>query len=188
MKIIETERLLVRNFKIEDWCDLQEYISQEEVLKFESEWDITDEGCKDAVKYFSKGDTFWAVELKQSGKMIGHVYFKQAEPNEFMTWDLGYIFNPAYYGNGYATEACKGIVQCGFDNLDVHRVSAKCNPDNVSSWKLLERLSMRREGHCVKSVTFKKTVDGQPIWWDEYEYAILSDEWCDYEYKFTEFI
>ncbi|MGF7056818.1 hypothetical protein [Brassicibacter mesophilus] len=34
--------------------------------------------------------------------------------------------------------------------------------------------------------TTKKTVDGQPIWWDEY--AILSDEWCDYEYKFTEFI
>jgi RimJ/RimL family protein N-acetyltransferase len=118
--------------------------------------------------------------------MIGHVYFNKVKPVEFRNWELGYVFNPLYYGNGYATEACKCILQFGFDQLDIHRVSAKCSPENIRSWKLLERLSMRREGYSLKSVIFKYTSDGQPIWWDEYQYAILAEEGYEFEYKYIE--
>ncbi|QVK20749.1 GNAT family N-acetyltransferase [Mycoplasmatota bacterium] len=184
--IIETERLLVRNFKEEDWKDLQEYIIEEEVLKFESDWDSTDEGCKKAAMSLSQSNAFWAVELKTKGKMIGHVYFNQAMPKKFLSWNLGYIFNPKYYGKGYATEACKAIIQYGFDNLQIHRVSARCNPDNIKSWKLLERILMRREGNLKKSYFIKRNNNGDPIWWDEYEYGILREEWEDIEYKIIE--
>ncbi len=186
MSRIETERLLLRNFRPEDWRDLQEYISREEVLQFEPHWNSSDEACKKAAQDFARGDTFWAVELKNSGKMIGHVYFNKTEPAEFLTWDLGYIFNPEYYGRGYATEACKGVLQFGFDTLSVHRVSAKCSPENVRSWKLMERLSMRREGHGLKCVTFIKTADGKPVWWDEYQYSILAEEWTQFKCKYIE--
>ena len=177
MIIIETERLIVRNFKGEDWRDLYEYLSLKEVLKYEPEAESDEEDCKNKAIDRSKGDIFWAVVLKESDKMIGHVYFNQSEPKEFMTWDLGYIFNPKYYGCGYATEATRRILQYGFEQLGAHRIVAMCNPENTASWKLLERLSMRREGYLKKNVFFKRTDDGNPIWIDTYQYAMLAEEW-----------
>ncbi|MDT8718360.1 GNAT family N-acetyltransferase [Clostridium sp. 19966] len=187
MIIIETERLLVRNFKAEDWKDLQDYLLQKEIYEFEREWDTSDEAVKKSVDRFSEGNVFWAVELKKSSKMVGHIYFNKTEPEDFMTWELGYIFNPKYQGNGYATEACKALLQYAFERLNAHRIVADCNPENTKSWRLMERLSMRREGHYLKSATFKKTEDGKPIWWDGYEYGILEEEWqtfpCSYRDK-----
>ncbi len=119
---------------------------------------------------------FWAVCLKESGKLIGNLYFKQQEPNEGLTWELGYVFNPAYYGRGYATEAARRILRYGFEQLNAHRVIAMCNPDNTKSWKLLERLNMRRESHLIQNIFFKYDVQGMPIWTDTYEYAILRRE------------
>lgn len=183
MLTIETERLIVRNFKPEDWLDLQEYVSRQEVLKFEPHWDPSDEACQKAAQDFSGGDTFIVSELKGSGKMIGHVYFHRLEPAAFMTWELGYIFNPQYQGQGYATESCKAVLQYAFDIYKTHRVIAKCNPVNVRSWKLMERLGMRREGCGLKCVTHTKSSDGSPVWWDEYQYAILAEEWSGFECK-----
>lgn len=177
MKTIETERLIIRQFKPEDWKDLLEYISREEVLKYEPCWVPTEEACRKAAEDFSKGNVFWAAELKGSGKMIGHVYFNQAEPKEFKTWEIGYIFNPVFGGNGYATEACRAVMGYGFGKLNIHRVTGRCSPENVPSWKLLERLRMRREGHSLQAVTFTSAPDGGPIWWDEYLYAVLAGEW-----------
>jgi len=133
--IKESERLLLRTFKKEDWKDLQEYINDKEVLRFESNWDSSDEGCKKTTISLSQGNTFWAVELKTTGKMIGHVYFNQVIPKAIMNWNLGYIFNPKYYGKGYATEACEAIIQYGFDNLQIHRVFARCSPDIHDNYK-----------------------------------------------------
>lgn len=183
MRTVATERLLVRNFKTEDWKDLKGYISNKDAFEFEPRWDSSDEACKKAVEDFSRGDTFLAVQLKETGKMIGHVYFSKEGPDEFMTSELGYIFNPLYWGNGYAVEALKAVIQYAFDELNMHRIIAKTNPDNIKSWKLMERLSMRREGHSLKAVTFKKSIDGKPIWWDEYQYAILKEEWKKFDCK-----
>lgn len=176
MILIETKRLVVRQFKAADWKDLHEYLSQESVLKYEPETVSNEEDCKSIANERSQGDLFWAVCLKDTNKMIGHVYFGQKEPREFLTWVIGYIFNPAYYGKGYATEACQRILKYSFEELGAHRVIALCNPENVSSWKLLERLSMRREGVLKKEVFFKTTESGQPIWQDTYQYAILKEE------------
>ncbi|MBP1177475.1 RimJ/RimL family protein N-acetyltransferase [Paenibacillus sp. PvR133] len=109
--------------------------------------------------------------------MIGHIYFNQTVPFEFLTWEIGYIFNPRYYGNGYATEASRRVLQYGFEELKAHRIIAMCNPENASSWRLLERLLMRKEGHHMKKAFFNKTEEGQPIWHNAYQYAILADEW-----------
>ena len=55
-----------------------------------------------------------------------------------------------------------------------------CNPENTASWKLLERISMRREGHYKKLAYFKKSPNGKPLWHDAYEYAILAEEWFSF--------
>ena len=173
----ETERLIVRKFYANDWIDLHEYLSQKEVLKYEPASESGVEECKQIALDRSKGDIFWAVCCKETNKMIGHVYFEQIQPLEFLTWQIGYIFNPAYYGKGYATEACQAILQYGFDQLGAHRIIAMCNVENAASWKLLERLSMRREGHSLQNAFFERTDDSEPIWINSFQYAILEDEW-----------
>ena len=54
-----------------------------------------------------------------------------------------------------------------------------CNPKNERSWKLLERLHMRREGLLLQNIYFETDRNGAPIWLDTYEYAILKEEWCN---------
>ena len=61
-----------------------------------------------------------------------------------------------YQGNGYATEAARALVNDAFTNNNAHRVIARCNVLNTASWKLLERLGMRREGHLLQNVWFKR--------------------------------
>ena len=176
---LETERLILRKFLEEDWKDLYEYLSKENVIKFEPYDIYSQDECKEEAVNRSQNEAFWAVCLKENNKLIGNIYFKQQEPKEFMTWEIGYVFNPLYYGKGYATESSKRILQYGFEQIGMRRIIAKCNPENSASWKLLERLSMRLEGHFKKPVYFKKTIDGKEIWHDCYQYAMLEEEWFD---------
>ncbi|NLO09519.1 MAG: GNAT family N-acetyltransferase [Clostridiales bacterium] len=175
--LIETDRLVIRRFSSSDWKDIYEYLSQEQVVKYEPYGVLTDLECKKEAAIRSMNKAFLAVCLKGSCKLIGNLYFAEQEPKEFATWELGYVFNPIYYGKGYATESCRAIIDHGFKYLKVRRVVAMCNPDNISSWKLLERLKMRQEGHLLKNIYFKVDENGKPIWNDTYEYAILADEW-----------
>lgn len=179
MMVMETERLIIRKFKGNDWKDLYEYLSQESVVKYEPYEVYTEDASKQEAINRSENDAFWAVCLKENNKLIGNIYFQQQGPKEFLTWEIGYVFNPLYYGQGYATEASKRILQYGFEQLGAHRIMAKCNPENSPSSKLLERLLMRREGHFKKPAYFKKTINGKAIWHDCYQYAMLEEEWFD---------
>lgn len=174
--ILETDRLFLRRFCSDDWRGLYEYLSHEEVVKFEPYNVLNEEECKQEAIDRSHNDAFWAVCLKENGKLIGNVYFQRQEPEEFMTWEIGYVFNPKYYGKGYATEACKRVMKYAFEQLGAHRIIGRCDPENLSSWRLMERLSMRREGYFKKPAFFKKSADGKPIWHDAYQYSILEEE------------
>jgi Acetyltransferases, including N-acetylases of ribosomal proteins len=174
---LATERLLLRRFVAADWKDLHEYLSQAAVVQYEPYPVYTEDECRQEALDRSQQEAFWAVCLQTNGKLIGNIYFQQQEPRDFLTWEIGYVFNPAYYGQGYATESCQEILRYGFQQLHAYRIVAHCNPQNTASWKLLERLSMRREGHLRKNIFFKYDELGRPIWIDTYEYAILAEEW-----------
>ncbi len=172
---IETDRLIVRSHEASDSLDLYEYLSLPETYVFEPGSPITLEESKELALARSKGSAFVAVVLKSDNKMIGHLYFTQVEPKEFMTWKLGYIFNPKYQRKGYAIEAADSIVKWGFDNCNIHRIMARCNPKNTASWKLLERIGFEREGHFKKVAFFTKDPKGNPNWHDAYEYSKLRE-------------
>ncbi|EHI99571.1 GCN5-related N-acetyltransferase [Clostridium sp. DL-VIII] len=174
MKQIETERLTIRRFKGDDWKDFYEYVSNEEVLKFEPYKPFSEEETKNEAIRRTTDPAFWAVCLEENNKLIGNIYF--AEGN-FNTWEIGYVFNLNYWGNGYATESCKALMNYAFKDLKVRRIIAKCDPTNLNSWTVLERLTMRREGHLKESVYFFKDENDNPIWKDTYEYGILKKEW-----------
>lgn len=177
MGILETERLTLRKFFCKDWKDLYEYLSLEIVVKYEPYDVFTEDACKKEAEKRSQQDAFWAICLKENDKLIGSVYFQQQKPEKFLAWEIGYVFNPMFWRMGYATESCKEILRYGFQQLNTRRVVAMCNPKNENSWKLLERLNMRREGHLQKNIFFKYDEERNPIWNDTYEYAILADEW-----------
>jgi RimJ/RimL family protein N-acetyltransferase len=69
------------------------------------------------------------------------------------------------------------LLQYAFEQCDAHRIIGRCDPENSASWKLLERLSMRREGHFLQPAFFNKSAEGKPNWHNAYEYAIIDKEW-----------
>lgn len=174
MQQLETERLVIRRFKEEDWKDLYEYLSDEEVVRYEPYQAFSIEASQNEAKSRAESPAFLAVCLKENNKLIGNIYFAK---QEFKTWEIGYVFNRAYQGRGYATEAANAVIAYGFNTRGARRIVAMCNPLNTASWRLLERLGMRREGHLKQNIYFKKDEEGNPIWSDTYEYAILKDEY-----------
>ena len=86
--------------------------------------------------------------------------------------ELGWVLDPAYTGRGYAIEAVRALVTHCFDELKVRRVVANCFLDNDSSWRLMERLGMRREVHAVA-----ESLHRSGEWLDTVAYAILVSEW-----------
>jgi len=176
--LITTERLIIRNFKTNDSNDLYEYLSDIETYKYEPGKPITMETAKDLCVERSKNNSFLAVQL--NNKVIGHIYFNQIAPKKLLTWETGFIFNKKYQRKGYATESLKAVIEYGFTRMNIHKIIAHCNPKNISSWKLLERVKMKREGKLLKNIFFTKDKERNPIWIDTYEYGILIDDFLKY--------
>lgn len=171
---METARLIIRRFLPGDWQDLFEYLSQKEVVKYEPYDVFTEERAKQEAIDRSNNPSFWAVCLQTTGKLIGNIYLSE---QKFNTWELGYVFNSNYQGKGYASEAARALLDLLFTDCGAYRIIAMCNPLNTASWRLLERIGLRREGHLIKNIWFFKDECGDPIWQDTYEYAVLKEEW-----------
>lgn len=86
--------------------------------------------------------------------------------------ELGWTLDPAHWGHGYATEAVAGLITTCFEHLGIRRVTAACFAANDASWKLMERLGMRREAHWVR-----ESLHRSGVWMDAYHYALLAEEW-----------
>jgi [ribosomal protein S5]-alanine N-acetyltransferase len=176
LEIIETERLQIRRFSKSDAADLYEYLSDGEVVKFEPYEVFTLEECVREAAERSLNPGYWAVCLKDGGKLIGNLWLNKTN-QRFATWELGYVFNSNYQGMGYASEACRAMITYAFEDLHAHRIIAKCDVRNAPSWKLLERLHFRREAHKLQNVYFHCDEKENPVWKDTFEYAMLAEEW-----------
>lgn len=110
------------------------------------------------------------AELVGTGELIGDVvlFFRS---REHAGGELGYVFDPEFGGQGYATEACAAMLALAFDELGLHRVVARIDARNDASARLAARLGMRREAHLIGNEWFK----GE--WCDEFDYALLAEEW-----------
>ncbi len=85
---------------------------------------------------------------------------------------LGYTVDPSHSGRGYATEIARALLDVAFTELRLHRVTAGCFAGNIASWKVMEKLGMRREQHGIRDSWHARLG-----WVDGYTYAILRDEW-----------
>jgi len=172
--MLETSRLIIRSFQPDDWQDLHDYLSDPAVVLYEPYGIFCVEESQREAANRARNEAFWAVCLKDGGKLIGNLYFAR---QAFDAWELGYVFNRHFQGKGYAIEAARKLVDYAFRELDARRIIAMCDPRNEHSWRLLERLGMRREGHLLQTGYFKTDAHGHPLWHDTYEYALLASEW-----------
>lgn len=122
-----------------------------------------------------------AIIVEHDGQIIGDLMLRvedswaQAEaPSEARRKqaELGWVLDTDHTGRGFATEAVEALIEECFTNLGIRRIIANCFLANTASWRLMERLGMRREQHAVRDSLHRS---GQ--WLDSLTYAILADEW-----------
>lgn len=85
---------------------------------------------------------------------------------------LGYLIDPTYAGRGFATAIAGSLLDLAFGELGLRRVTAGCFAGNTASWRVMEKLGMRREQHGVGD-----SFHAELGWVDGYTYGILADEW-----------
>lgn len=111
------------------------------------------------------GDLMLAVEDAWSQREV-------ADRARGVQAELGWCIGTRYQGNGYATEAVEELLRICFEDLSLRRVTANCFADNEASWRLMERLGMRREVH-----TRRESLHRSGQWLDGMGYAMLAEEW-----------
>ena len=167
---VETKRLILRRFRESDLQDLHEYLSDAQVVAFEPYIAMNMNEVRENLTWRISTEEMIAVELKETGKLIGNVYLGR---RDFDSLEIGFVFNGKYQHQGYARESCEKLIDLAFA-AGVHRIYAECDPENENSWRLLERLGFSREAHLRRNVYFWKDTDGNPIWKDTYVYARLN--------------
>lgn len=168
MYYIETPRLIVRDFTMEDAEDLHEIFGDAEtMLNCEPAYDF--EKTKAFLEAFCIGrhGAVAAVE-KLSQKMIGYILFNEGDPG---VYEIGWIFNRSWWRRGYAYEACKALVDDAFRELGAHKIFAEAI-DGVKSVGLMKKLGMTLEG-----IQRSQTLDNAGNWADLYFYGLLREEW-----------
>jgi len=121
------------------------------------------------------------VVVEREGDLVGDLYFaiedawSQTEVREQAAGvqaEIGWCLDPAHTGRGYATEAVEELLRISFEELGLRRVFAQCFAANEASWRLMERLGMRREQHTTRDSLHR---NGE--WLDGMMYALLAEEW-----------
>lgn len=174
MIFIETDRLILRNYRPEDFSDYYEYMCLPYTAQEEDFEPFTLKQCREEVNDRLNNDSFIAAELKENHKMIGDLCFRR---QEYEAFEIAYDFNAAYENKGYASEAGKALMDYLFTVLNARRITACCNDTNLKSARLLERLGFRLEGHFLEDAAFKKDENGRPIYINSLYYALLRREW-----------
>lgn len=141
---IRTSRLIIRDYVSTDWHDLHEIFSDPEAMRY-CEPPYMPEQTKEALDCFIQKGIAYAVALADSGKVIGHALFAQLPPPEEQgTFEIAWFYNRSYWGQGYAYEASKALIDYGFQELRLHKILAE-TIDSVKSTSLMKKLSMTHE-------------------------------------------
>jgi len=175
MDVVETARLILRNFRQGDAADLFAYLHQPRSSCFFS-LKLEDLGAaEEEVAMRSKNDEHIAVCLRTSDRLIGDVFCIHEPPD---TYSVGWNFNADFGGAGFASEAARALFEHLFSVKRARRLYAYAEEDNIASQRLCEKLGMRREGLFREFVSFVTDDEGVPIFENTMQYAILRKEWA----------
>ena len=174
---LTTERLVIRALTSDDLDRHHALFSDADVVRYLYFGPFDRDGAYEHLVRRSMvdlpGEGGWinfGVELKGEGVLIGELAMGFISETH-RHYEVGYVFDPRYSGQGFATEGTAMIVELAFSGLGAHRVSGRLDARNLASARVLEKLGMRREAHFIEN----EYVKGE--WTDELPYAILAPEW-----------
>lgn len=165
---LETERMVVRDFTMDDAADLQEIFGDQWTMKnCEPAYDF--EKTKRFLSEFCVGKHGAVAAVhKQNNKMIGYILFNEYEED---VYEIGWILNRKFWRQGYAYESCKAVLDYAFTERKAHKVFAEAM-DGEKSVGLMKKLGMKREG-----IQRSQTRDNDRNWADLYFYGMLDMDW-----------
>ena len=175
---ITTERLLLREFVFDDWPAVLAYQKDPRYLEYYPQPTRGESDAKEFVRWFldeqaeSPRRRFQlATVLRESSELIGNCGIRRKPDNEWEA-DIGYEIAPECWGRGYATEAATALVEHGFSEMGLHRISSWCIAENGASVSVLRKLGLREEGRFRENEFFKGR------WWDTLVFGLLMEEWA----------
>lgn len=176
MVTLLTDRLIIRQFRENDWKAIHKITSHRAVYRYvtwtsPTEKEIQNYVLRQSQPPSSEQKVFSFVAcLKSENTIIGvcQVYVRHYQNQE---GEIEYFIDPSYWGEGYATEAAMAQLHFAFRHLKLHRVYATCDPRNAASRRVLDKIGMKFEGHFREH----KRVGNR--WRDSLCLAILNKEW-----------
>jgi RimJ/RimL family protein N-acetyltransferase len=150
--LFTTQRMYFREIGLEDLEEMYLLHSHPEVQKYTGEPLVASKeemakAIQERIQNYPKyGYGRWAAFLQEGDQFIG--WAGLAYLPEFDEIDLGYRFLPAFWGKGLATEACKAILQYGFEQLKLNRIIAIAMKENKASIRVMEKVGMQFEKYA----------------------------------------
>ncbi len=147
--------------------DLKEYLQDESIMSFFDHGVLTDEGI---VNLLDNNRTIHGIFHKKDKKIIGHFVYSPYYMVD--TYEVGWLINKKYHNQGIVTSLAKAFLDFSFNKDKAHRVIATCDPRNIASNRICEKLGMRLEAQFKKANYVPRLNE----WWDENFYAIIDSE------------
>ena len=177
METVETKRLILRDFRMDDWKGVHAYAADPRAVEHlpwgPNSADMTIEFVRKAVEESGRPNRRvfdLAVIQREDERLVGAVALRTSG-TENRDAGLGYVIHPGFWKRGYASEAASALVEFGFRRRGLHRIWAECGPSNAGSIRVLEKVGMIREGLLRQHRWMKGD------WHDSLLYAILYPEW-----------
>lgn len=150
MKISETKRTVIREFRAEDIDALHRLMSNKEVMEFSLKGPYSREESEKFLSrclksYSDRGCGLYAVIYKDDGELIGYSGFYLQQIDGVTEYENGYRLLPAYWGRGLGAEAASSTLNYGLSTLGLKRVISIIEPANIASIKVAEKCGMKLE-------------------------------------------
>ena len=172
--MLRSERLLLRDFRDDDYDAVHAYATDLDVVRYMTWGPNSEAETRDFLKRAQSNTELdprvefeLAVIREDKEELIGGIGL-HVEGSKAM---LGYCYSRSAWGQGYATEAGRVLMDFGFRSLGLHRIWACCDPENAGSIRVLQKLWMKQEGHLKHDCQIR----GE--WRDNLLFGILEDDW-----------
>jgi [ribosomal protein S5]-alanine N-acetyltransferase len=171
------QRVVLRELRPTDWHGIHSYASLPEACRYQAWGPNTEEQSRAfcdrqiaAAAEEPRGLYALAITGGGGDAIIGMASL-HVRSFEHAQADISYIVHPREWGKGYATDSALLLLELGFSELHLHRIYATCDPRNIASVRVLEKIGMTLEGKLRESMHIR---DG---WRDSLFYSILLQEW-----------
>lgn len=173
---VETERLIIRKYREEDAPDVFEYAQNSEVTKYLSWYPHTSEyesleHIQKMISGYENGEpSGYGIELKWEKKIIGSIGISTLSYDHKKA-EIGFVISSKYWGMGFAAEAIVKFIDIGFSKLNLNRIEAHCDVENINSTKVLLKSGMKYEGTIREGIFMKEKFITMNL------YSVLSKDW-----------